>query len=478
LTGQIQTEVLVVGGGPAGSVAARALARLGREVLLCEASEFPRPHVGISLSPGVAKQLAFLGLDGLLDRPCHRRQIPMLRRWGTRDFETSAGPGSMIVDRGIFDADLIAAAREANVRVLQPAMVRDQKRAGEGWRLRISGGGSDLAVETRFIVEATGRRMRFRRRRRYGSATLALCGSWMGAGAQAMRLAAGTDNWCWAAPTGPRANSLICFVDPQHFHELPGSLRERYVAIATQSGVLPGIEALTLCGEPSAYDATPCVTDEETAGILCVGDADLTLDPLSSSGVQAAIQSSLAIAPIVNTLLMPSADSDAAMEFWRTSRTRRLIQHQSWSRQHCNEALCKYRTAFWAERAGIDSASARAGDPPPSLPAPDQLIRLSEHTRFISAPCLADGLIEKMECVCHINLAEPVAFLGNIHLATKLREASVFVPASARQLLQTWSAGMPPSSAFTLLSWAWRHGLFVDASQGVDMSRGSAEAAP
>jgi 2-polyprenyl-6-methoxyphenol hydroxylase-like FAD-dependent oxidoreductase len=467
----IQTEVVVVGGGPAGAVAARALAHLGREVVLCESASFPRPHVGISLSPGVEKQLAFLGLDGQLDRPCHRKEVPMLRRWGTPDFEISAGPTFTIVDRGVFDADLLAAARDAGVRVLHPARVGEQTRTGERWRLAVYRADSHVVIDTRFVVEATGRRMRFRRRRRYGANTLALCGTWIGAPTGAMRLSAGRDHWCWATPTGPHASSLICFVDPQRFQQLPGSLRERYVTMAEQSGVLPAIEALTLCGEPFACNATPCVSEEETAGILCVGDADLTLDPLSSSGVQAAIQSSLAIGPIVNTLLTPGADADAAMDFWRTSRMRRLNQHRRWSQQLYSEALCRHRTAFWAERAGSEPASAPAVDPPRPMPAPDQLIRLSGQTKFIFAPCLAGGLVERMKCISH--LGEPMGFLGKIHLATKLQEAQVFLPASARRLVETWSTSMSPSSAFALLTWAWKQGVLVDASQDEGLVRGT-----
>ena len=44
-------DVIVIGGGPAGSTAAALLARAGHSVLLLEKSKFPREHVGESLLP-------------------------------------------------------------------------------------------------------------------------------------------------------------------------------------------------------------------------------------------------------------------------------------------------------------------------------------------------------------------------------------------------------------------------------------------
>ncbi|KDQ55196.1 hypothetical protein JAAARDRAFT_196058 [Jaapia argillacea MUCL 33604] len=54
------TQVLVVGGGPAGSFAAAALAREGFKVVLFEASKFPRYHIGESLIPSVRHYLRFI----------------------------------------------------------------------------------------------------------------------------------------------------------------------------------------------------------------------------------------------------------------------------------------------------------------------------------------------------------------------------------------------------------------------------------
>jgi flavine halogenase len=48
-----KTTVLVIGGGPAGSFASAVLAQEGIDVICCEASRFPRYHIGESLLAAV-----------------------------------------------------------------------------------------------------------------------------------------------------------------------------------------------------------------------------------------------------------------------------------------------------------------------------------------------------------------------------------------------------------------------------------------
>ncbi len=55
-------DIIIIGGGPAGSAAASFLAMKGRKVLLFEKEKFPRDHVGESLLPFCYKIFNQLGL--------------------------------------------------------------------------------------------------------------------------------------------------------------------------------------------------------------------------------------------------------------------------------------------------------------------------------------------------------------------------------------------------------------------------------
>lgn len=130
-------DVLVVGGGPAGSAAAILLARAGLEVCLLEKGTFPREKpCGEYLSPGCIPLLSRLGVRPFLEavRPHLIRGMRIEAPKGTVIMGTYPGNGARphgySLPRYRFDTLLFDAARRAGVLCLEGWRVVDLIREG------------------------------------------------------------------------------------------------------------------------------------------------------------------------------------------------------------------------------------------------------------------------------------------------------------------------------------------------------------
>ena len=165
-------DVIVVGGGPAGSSTAHSLAREGVDVLLLDRAKFPRDKICAEyLSPQAARILSDMNVLDEIERssPAHLAGMRIRSPNGQiADGEFASTHGfrpfrdyGLAVRRIILDAIVLDGARAAGARVEEQVRVTDVAKDETG---RVSGvmvsgpDGSSRTLTSRYVIGADGLR--------------------------------------------------------------------------------------------------------------------------------------------------------------------------------------------------------------------------------------------------------------------------------------------------------------------------------
>jgi len=161
-------DVIVIGGGPAGSTAATWLARAGHKVLLLEREKFPREHVGESLLPFCYPLLEDLGvLDQLKKSFVRKPGVRFIDRDG--NISTTWCFNHVIKDdtylsfqviRGEFDHILLKNAAKNGAEVREETSVVEADITSANDRVTVTSldsAGQRHVNSARFLVDASGR---------------------------------------------------------------------------------------------------------------------------------------------------------------------------------------------------------------------------------------------------------------------------------------------------------------------------------
>ncbi len=161
MTVREETDVLVVGAGPAGSATAAWLARLGVDVLLTDAAVFPRDKTcGDGLTPRAIGELERLGLGDWLRAHTVNHG---LRAHGFGQTLLLPWPGGTLPDWGSavarteLDDHLRTTAIKSGARALDGVRAVDVRRDGERVSTVVFGRGDEtLEVDCRRLIVADG----------------------------------------------------------------------------------------------------------------------------------------------------------------------------------------------------------------------------------------------------------------------------------------------------------------------------------
>ncbi|MEJ1963039.1 MAG: NAD(P)/FAD-dependent oxidoreductase [Gammaproteobacteria bacterium] len=345
-----ESDVLVVGGGPAGSTVAALLARKGLKVTLVERDRHPRFHIGESLLPmnmpiverlGLGAALEAIGVKKLgADFPADNE-----RGYNVFSFDRSLNPTwpyAYQVKREEFDLMLFEHAARSGARTYQGAQAGQVSLDETGATVEITVDGASYPHRTRYLIDASGRdtvlgsQMQLKRRNS-GHQSAALFAHFLNVERRAGEHAGNISvyrfdhGWVWMIPLRDGCVSVGAVCSPDYLKQREGSKEDFLMR------TLHGIPDVRRRMEKAEVAGNLHATGNYSYACrrisghrwLMVGDAYAFVDPIFSTGVYLAMHSAELAADVVEQALRePSLERSLQRRYERS--VRKGIDSLSW----------------------------------------------------------------------------------------------------------------------------------------------------
>ncbi|SDC87983.1 NAD(P)/FAD-dependent oxidoreductase [Niabella drilacis] len=310
-----QTDVLVIGAGPAGTVAGAIVNKAGYKVKVVEKMKFPRFVIGESLLPRCMEALEEAGLlDSVLKMGFQRKTGAKFVRDGVicdysfSDQFTDGWNHAYQVTRADFDKALADGLEAQGVPVEYETTVTAIRFNEDGSSVTTltDGNGNEKQIEARFIIDGSG----------YGRVIPRLFGLDKPSNLAPRKalfvhtndvnrqmddepdritvIVHKPDVWVWVIPFATGVTSVGFVGDPAFFEKYTGTPEEQLrAAIADEPYIAERMKGVEYLWEPKILQSWSSTTEKFYGnGFVLTGNVTEFLDPVFSSGVTLATVSS------------------------------------------------------------------------------------------------------------------------------------------------------------------------------------------
>ncbi len=303
-------DVVVLGGGPAGTATALALSRRGYSTVVIERSDYRGTRIGETLPSTVQPLLISLGVwDQFLAEkysPC----FGIHSAWGQdhlyhNDFVFSPYGAGWHVDRSRFDQMLAHCAEEAGAGVYRGAcLLSFSEDNADSWWIEAGSVGRRHRFRTKFLVDATGRSSCLARRlgmmritwdRLIGVINFFKPNSPRSACDSFTLIEAVKEGW-WYSAVLPDARLVLAYMTDADLYSKAQKQSRNYWSrqLQTTTHTRSRVESYVLTSIPRIVPANSSRLNRVTNGNwLATGDTAMAFDPLSGQGVCKALESAL-----------------------------------------------------------------------------------------------------------------------------------------------------------------------------------------
>ena len=297
-------DAVVVGAGPAGTIAALGLARRDLSVLIVERQTMPRWKVcGACLSPGTLEALNQEGLPV----PSDGVTLRYLRLVARSTEARVPLNGSMSVSRRSFDQRLLTAALSAGAVALSPARARLGPTVGATRVLRIERSQGDLEVAARVVIDAGGlggglATVKDRAVDRLAPRSRIGVGAVFGSVSEGyepgeIHMALGEGGYVGLVRVADGSLTVAAALDPSWLrnHASPGHA----VAALLRTAGCPALPKRPSVGWRGTLTLTRVPAVRGAERVFAVGDAAGYVEPFTGEGIAWAVAGARALAPLV-----------------------------------------------------------------------------------------------------------------------------------------------------------------------------------